>query len=90
MTGDPSDPWTHLLTLSTYMAAMLMHASHCGADTGRPALTWAGWHFGWRPTGASAGAEAERAAEVSGAWLALAQVAALDPSAPSWEFLQVP
>ena len=31
----------------------------------------------------------ESGAEVSGAWLLLAQVAALDPSAPSWEFLQV-
>ena len=36
-----------------------------------------------------AGADAERAVEISGAWLVLAQVAALDPSAPSWEFLQV-
>lgn len=36
-----------------------------------------------------AGADPERAAEVSGAWLVLAQVAALDSSAPSWEFLQV-
>ena len=31
----------------------------------------------------------ESGAEVSGAWLLLAQLAALDPSAPSWEFLQV-
>ena len=30
------------------------------------------------------------ATEVYGAWLVLAQVAALDASAPSWEFLQVP
>ena len=52
-------------------------------------LARAGWHFDRRPTGARAGAEAERAAEASGAWLALAQVAAVDPSAPSWEFLQV-
>ena len=39
--------------------------------------------------GMRAGADVERAAEVSGAWLVLAQIAALDPSAPSWEFLQV-
>jgi hypothetical protein len=37
-----------------------------------------------------AGDDPERAAEVCGAWLVLAQVAALDASAPSWEFLQVP
>ena len=37
-----------------------------------------------------AGDNPERAAEVCGAWLVLAQVAALDASAPSWEFLQVP
>jgi len=36
-----------------------------------------------------AGANTERATEVSGAWLVLAQIAALDPTAPSWEFLQV-
>ena len=36
-----------------------------------------------------AGANTERAMEVSGAWLVLAQIAALDPTAPSWKFLQV-
>ena len=81
-------PLTHLLTLSTCMAAMRIYACLLGQTYAGP-LTWAAGTWTGDRLVRGAGAEAERAAEVSGAWLVLAQVAALDPSAPSWEFLQV-
>ena len=79
-----SPPDSHHLHSSHAHACKSLKGNHrqAGLDPGCR-------HWNCRLTGAGAGAEAERAAEVSGAWLALAQVAALDPSAPSWEFLQV-